>query len=194
MIGFCIKNTRSREDIANHEGPHHLEGLYSDYRPDCCLWEVYQMIEKVTLVGIITFIDRGSILQVLVGLILTNCMMLSFLKVRTINFVLRMMNFGLRTINFGLRMMNLSLTMMNFDLGAPLSRAQGAFSCSFYAVLCCFCAFIYRFTLFSTAFVLKMMDLSDKCPLRIRAADSRCGVPDGLASPRRSQRRKLHYR
>ena len=73
---------RHREAIATHEGPHHLEGLYSQYRPDCCLWEVYQMLEKVVLVGIITFVDRGSILQVLVGLVMTNCFMLSFLNVR----------------------------------------------------------------------------------------------------------------
>ena len=82
LLVFPALIWQHREDIANHEGPHHLEGLYSSYRPDCCLWEVYQMLEKVVLVGIITFIDRGSILQVLVGLILTNCMMISFVNQR----------------------------------------------------------------------------------------------------------------
>eukprot|EP01043_Picozoa_sp_COSAG02_P113826 COSAG02_NODE_50084_length_322_cov_3.228700_1_plen_28_part_10 len=28
------------------------------------MWEIYQMIQKVILVGLLTFINRGSILQV----------------------------------------------------------------------------------------------------------------------------------
>ena len=33
------------------------------------MWEIYQMLQKVILVGLLTFIHRGSILQVLVGMV-----------------------------------------------------------------------------------------------------------------------------
>ena len=58
--------------IQRNEGPHHLENLYKDYKPECCLWEVYQMFQKVALIGLLTFVDRGSILQCLAGLAISN--------------------------------------------------------------------------------------------------------------------------
>jgi len=60
---------KAKPDIKEHKGPHHLENLYEDYKPDCCMWEIYQMLQKVILVGLLTFIHRGSILQVLVGMV-----------------------------------------------------------------------------------------------------------------------------
>ena len=49
-----------------------MENLYKDYKPECCLWEVYQMFQKVALIGLLTFVDRGSILQCLAGLAISN--------------------------------------------------------------------------------------------------------------------------
>ena len=92
---------RVKKDIIEGRGPHHLETLYTDYKPECCMWEVWQMLQvselflclpvrytlymcevsyretlavyqKVSLIGLLTFIDRGSILQCLVGLIICN--------------------------------------------------------------------------------------------------------------------------
>jgi hypothetical protein len=57
--------------IRQHEGPHEYEALYIDYKPDCYLWEVYIMGQKVALIGLLTFIDRGSILQSLIGLFIS---------------------------------------------------------------------------------------------------------------------------
>ena len=27
--------------------------LYRDFKPDCCLWEIYGMLQKATLVGLL---------------------------------------------------------------------------------------------------------------------------------------------
>ena len=38
---------QAKEDIMRGEGPHHLENLYKEYRPECCMWEIYQLLQKV---------------------------------------------------------------------------------------------------------------------------------------------------
>ena len=68
------------KDILEHHGPHYLESLYGDYTPECCMWEVYQMIQKVTLVGLLTFIDQGSILQCVVGFVVSNFVLLMMVR------------------------------------------------------------------------------------------------------------------
>ena len=64
-------------EIAEHHGPHHLEGLYRSYKPDRSMWETYQMLEKATLIGLLTFVDRGSVLQSLIGVTVSNFMLLA---------------------------------------------------------------------------------------------------------------------
>ena len=76
-IFMCVMLWRHRKDIAEHHGPHHLEGLYSPYRPECCMWETYMMLEKATLIGLLTFVDRGSVLQALIGVSVSNSMLLA---------------------------------------------------------------------------------------------------------------------
>ena len=63
-----------------HEGPHEFETLYMDYKPECYLWEVYQMLQKVTLIGLLTFIERGSILQALIGLLVCSMLLMMMLN------------------------------------------------------------------------------------------------------------------
>ena len=71
---------RHRKAILVHEGPHELESLYIDYKPECYLWEVYQMLQKVTLIGLLTFIERGSILQALIGLLVCSMLLMMMLN------------------------------------------------------------------------------------------------------------------
>ena len=71
---------RSRMAIANHEGPVHIENLYQDYKPEHPLWEIFQMLQKVVLIGLLSFVERGSILQCLVGLVVTNCVLLALVR------------------------------------------------------------------------------------------------------------------
>ena len=53
---------------------------YKDYKPEYCLWEVYQMFQKVALIGLLTFVDRGSILQCVTGLIISNGVFVAMVK------------------------------------------------------------------------------------------------------------------
>jgi hypothetical protein len=71
---------QAKPQILQHKGPHHLENLYNDYKPECCMWEIYQMIQKVILVGLLTFINRGSILQVLVGVLVSNTILVFMIR------------------------------------------------------------------------------------------------------------------
>lgn len=78
FMGFLV--FKARKDILEDKGPHHLENLYKDYKKDCCMWEIYQMFQKVSLIGLLTFVDRGSILQCLVGLMICNSMLLAMYR------------------------------------------------------------------------------------------------------------------
>ena len=69
-------------EIRMHEGPHELEALYIDYKPDCFLWDCYQMLQKVALIGLLTFIDYGSILQSIIGLFISLFYLMALLKYR----------------------------------------------------------------------------------------------------------------
>ena len=53
---------------------------YKDYKPEYCLWEVYQMFQKVALIGLLTFVDRGSILQCVTGLVISNGVFVAMVK------------------------------------------------------------------------------------------------------------------
>eukprot|EP01043_Picozoa_sp_COSAG02_P085721 COSAG02_NODE_23313_length_722_cov_1.494382_1_plen_230_part_10 len=72
----------ARSDILRGQGPHHLENLYKEYRPECCMWEVYQMLQKVMLIGLLTFVARGSIVQCVVGFSISNAVLLTMIKVQ----------------------------------------------------------------------------------------------------------------
>jgi hypothetical protein len=105
---------KARKDIADHKGPHHLENLYKDYKTDCALWEIYQMVQKVILVGLLTFIQRGSILQCLVGLIVANIVLILMIRDRPyLDFqtnVLAIMGQGIVVMSY------LSALLMRVDL------------------------------------------------------------------------------
>ena len=59
---------------------HHHHHLYHDYKPDHCLWEIYQLLQKVILVGFLGFFNRGSFAQVVMGLFVTELVLLAFIK------------------------------------------------------------------------------------------------------------------
>jgi hypothetical protein len=82
-VGFLIY--RQRGAIACGSGPSELESMYKDYKPDSCLWEVYQMLQKVFLVGIIGFVARGSLAQTALGLLVTQCVLLAFVQAQPYN-------------------------------------------------------------------------------------------------------------
>lgn len=72
--------SKAKADILENKGPHHLENLYKDYKPEACLWEVHQMFQKVALIGLLTFVDRGSILQCVTGLCISNGVFVAMVK------------------------------------------------------------------------------------------------------------------
>ncbi len=51
---------RHRKEIKRGFGPSQYERLYDDYKPEHCLWEIYQLLQKVLLVGFLGFIARVS--------------------------------------------------------------------------------------------------------------------------------------
>jgi hypothetical protein len=71
---------RHRDDIKRGFGPSQFERLYHDYKPDHCLWEIYQLLQKVILVGFLGFFNRGSFAQVVMGLFVTELVLLAFIK------------------------------------------------------------------------------------------------------------------
>ena len=78
--GFGYHIYISRDAILDHRGPVHLTKLYEDYKPEHPLWEIYQMVQKVVLIGLLAFIDRGSILQCLIGLIISNLVLMAMVR------------------------------------------------------------------------------------------------------------------
>ena len=77
-VGLII--FRHREEIKTGFGPSQFERLYHDYKPEHCLWEIYQLLQKVILVGFLGFFSRGSFAQVLLGLFVTEVFLLAFVK------------------------------------------------------------------------------------------------------------------
>jgi hypothetical protein len=69
-----------RAAIRAHKGPAYLETLYDSYKPENPLWEIYQMLQKVVLIGLLSFIERGSILQSLIGLVVSNLVLIAFVR------------------------------------------------------------------------------------------------------------------
>ena len=84
-VSFGVSIWRHRAEIKEHKGPHYLENIYGPFRPECCMWEMYFLLQKATLIGLLIFVDRGSILQSLVGLVIAEVMMLSIAKNRPYN-------------------------------------------------------------------------------------------------------------
>ena len=77
---FGVWIWRERKSIEDHAGPIHIENLYRDYKPEHPLWEIFQMLQKVVLIGLLAFIERGSILQCLVGLVVTNSVLIALIR------------------------------------------------------------------------------------------------------------------
>ena len=44
------------------------------------LWEIYQLLQKVTLVGLLGFITPGSLTQVALGVVVTELMLIAFVR------------------------------------------------------------------------------------------------------------------
>lgn len=65
----------------NGSGPAVFESLYRDYKPSCCMWEIYQLLQKVTLIGLLGFVPpRGSLFQASVGLFLAQAMLTAMIR------------------------------------------------------------------------------------------------------------------
>jgi hypothetical protein len=79
-LGMVLLLLKHKPAILRHEGPHEYESMYISYKPECCLWDTYQMMQKVTLIGLLTFIDRGSILQSLLGLVISAFVLMAMLS------------------------------------------------------------------------------------------------------------------
>lgn len=47
------------DSIREHKGPPALANLYGDYKPDCPLLEIYQMLQKVCLIGLLSSLHRS---------------------------------------------------------------------------------------------------------------------------------------
>ena len=62
-------------------GPAVLQSLYIDYKPSCCMWEIYLLLQKVALIGLLGFVEpRGSLFQASVGLFLAQCMLTAMVR------------------------------------------------------------------------------------------------------------------
>ena len=59
-LGVGWQLFRQRDAISNGRGPSEFEMLYKDFKPDCCMWEIYSMLEKATLVGLLGFLFPGA--------------------------------------------------------------------------------------------------------------------------------------
>jgi hypothetical protein len=72
---------KSQEEILAGSGPAALESLYRDFKPSCCMWEVYQLLQKVALIGLLGFVPpRGSLFQATVGLFLSQFMLTAMVR------------------------------------------------------------------------------------------------------------------
>lgn len=56
---------------------HHVSAID---KPKHCLWEIYQLLQKVILVGFLGFFSRGSLAQVSLGLFVTEIVLLAFVR------------------------------------------------------------------------------------------------------------------
>jgi hypothetical protein len=65
--------------------PSALKQLYKDYRPEHCMWEVYQLLQKVILCGLLGFVSRGSLVQASLGLLVTELVLLGFMRTMPFN-------------------------------------------------------------------------------------------------------------
>ena len=81
-IPVCVGTIifKHRKEIKTGFGPSQFERLYQDYKPDHCLWEIYQLLQKVVLVGALQFISPGTFVQVTVGLLVSEFFLLAIVR------------------------------------------------------------------------------------------------------------------
>eukprot|EP01050_Picozoa_sp_SAG11_P002364 SAG11_NODE_118_length_15921_cov_30.283448_3_plen_550_part_00 len=72
-LGTLFLLIRSRKEMAVENSPARLRYsfLVSDYKPEYYYWETLEMLRKVILTGLLIFLARGSILQLVVGILIT---------------------------------------------------------------------------------------------------------------------------
>merc|ERR1712072_691856 len=59
-------------------GPSEFGMLYKDYKRDRPLWEIYGMLEKAVLVGVLGFIFPGKLMQSAMGFLISSFFLLAF--------------------------------------------------------------------------------------------------------------------
>lgn len=64
----------------DYPGPKAIKQLYKDYNPNNYMWEVYQLMQKVMLCGLLGFAWRGSLTQASIGLIISQVVLVAFVK------------------------------------------------------------------------------------------------------------------
>ena len=77
-VGVGWQLWKQRDAIKNGRGPSEFQMLYRDFKPECCLWEIYGMLQKAILVGVLGFIFPGQIMQASVGLLISSVFLLAF--------------------------------------------------------------------------------------------------------------------
>eukprot|EP01043_Picozoa_sp_COSAG02_P066227 COSAG02_NODE_10236_length_1989_cov_3.931513_2_plen_263_part_00 len=77
-VGVGWQLWKQRDAIKNGRGPSEFQMLYRDFKPDCCLWEIYGMLQKAILVGVLGFVFPGQIMQASVGLLISSLFLLAF--------------------------------------------------------------------------------------------------------------------
>jgi hypothetical protein len=67
-------------DDDDYPGPTSIKRLYQDYNPENYMWEVYQLLQKVVLCGLLGFAWPGSLTQASIGLFVSEVVLLAFVK------------------------------------------------------------------------------------------------------------------
>jgi hypothetical protein len=94
LVSFIYRSTSLEQPIdlrwqtyvdEPESAPSALKQLYKDYRPEHCMWEVYQLLQKVILCGLLGFVSRGSLMQASLGLVVTELVLLGFMRTMPFN-------------------------------------------------------------------------------------------------------------
>ena len=67
-------------DDEGYLGPTAIKRLYQDYNPENYMWEVYQLMQKVILCGLLGFAWRGSLTQASIGLVVSEVVLVALVK------------------------------------------------------------------------------------------------------------------
>ena len=73
---FLLVKNRHDMKIENSPGRLRYAFLVADYKPEYYFWETLEMLRKVILTGLLIFFARGSVLQLVVGILITFCFLL----------------------------------------------------------------------------------------------------------------------